>query len=68
MKNYLAGDLSELTRRLAFENWERRGCPLGSPQIDWSAAEKALTPSHAHLEEDFSLCSLRMEANEQSYR
>ena len=28
--------------RLAYELWERRGRPLGSPEIDWYAAERAL--------------------------
>jgi Protein of unknown function (DUF2934) len=28
--------------RLAYELWERRGRPLGSPEIDWYAAESAL--------------------------
>jgi len=25
--------------RLAYELWERRGRPLGSPEIDWYAAK-----------------------------
>jgi hypothetical protein len=68
MKDSGASDLHEITLRLAFENWERRGRPFGSPQIDWSAAEKALIPSLTQLEQDFSLYSLRLEANEKSYR
>jgi len=32
----------ELTQKLAYENWVRRGCPFGSPEVDWSAAEKQL--------------------------
>ena len=28
--------------RLAYQLWERRGQPLGSPEIDWYAAETAL--------------------------
>jgi len=24
---------------LAYYNWERRGCPIGEPMIDWLAAE-----------------------------
>jgi len=28
--------------RLAYELWERRGRPLGSPEMDWYAAESAL--------------------------
>jgi hypothetical protein len=33
-------DRYELVRTLAYENWEKRGRPLGSPEIDWFAAEK----------------------------
>jgi hypothetical protein len=32
----------ELVAKLAYEHWEARGCPLGSPTIDWFAAERAL--------------------------
>ena len=28
--------------KLAYELWQRRGRPLGSPEIDWYAAESAL--------------------------
>jgi hypothetical protein len=28
--------------RLAYQLWEERGCPVGSPEIDWERAEKAL--------------------------
>ena len=27
---------------LAFELWQQRGCPLGSPEVDWCAAERVL--------------------------
>jgi hypothetical protein len=68
MNDHVVENLHELTTKLAYEYWERRGCPLGSPGIDWSAAEKALATSRGHLEKDFSLYSLRMEPNEKSYR
>ncbi len=68
MNDFFAGDLPELTARLAYEYWERRGRPLGSPEVDWFAAEKALASSHESSEKDFSLCSLRLEADEGSYR
>jgi hypothetical protein len=60
MKDSFTGDLHELTEKLAYENWERRGRPLGSPEIDWLAAEKALASSHGHSNADFSLRSLRL--------
>jgi hypothetical protein len=31
-----------VTARLAYELWERRGHPIGSPEIDWLAAEQIL--------------------------
>ena len=27
---------------LAYELWRRRGCPIGSPDVDWTQAEAAL--------------------------
>jgi len=32
----------EFVAKLAYQNWEGRGRPLGSPDIDWFAAEQAL--------------------------
>ena len=32
----------ELVQKLAYQHWEKRGSPLGSPEIDWFAAEKAM--------------------------
>ena len=67
--NYnFVGNLRERTEKLAYDYSERRGRPLGSPEIDWFAAEQALVSSHAHSEGDFSLCSLRLEPDEGPYR
>jgi hypothetical protein len=68
MNVIFAGDSHELTEKLAYEYWERRGRPLGSPEIDWLAVEKALASSNEHSEDDFSLCSLQLEPNEGPYR
>jgi hypothetical protein len=38
-------DRHEAVQRLAYQYWEKRGRPLGSPEIDWFAAEKALRTS-----------------------
>jgi len=35
----------EFVERLAYELWEQRGRPLGSPDVDWFAAEQALYAS-----------------------
>lgn len=66
MKDFFAGDVHELTEKLAYKYWERRGRPLGSPEIDWFQAERALAPIHS--EKDCSLSSLRLEADEGPYR
>lgn len=44
--------LSELDQqeiaRLAYEFWEARGCPHGSPEEDWLRAERDLQRRKAH--------------------
>jgi hypothetical protein len=37
-------DTAEI-RALAFELWQARGCPEGSPEIDWRRAEERLRES-----------------------
>lgn len=51
---------------LAYELWERRGRPLGSPEIDWHAAENALDVRYSR--EEFSLPGVRFEPDEGPYR
>jgi len=52
--------------RLAYELWERRGHPLGSPEIDWHAAERALAVWNS--QEEFSPFGIRMKPDEGAYR
>jgi hypothetical protein len=35
----------ELVTKLAYEHWEQRGRPVGSPDVDWFAAERAVYES-----------------------
>ena len=42
MTNISAGNLHSVTEKMAYAFWERRGRPLGSPEVDWFAAERAL--------------------------
>jgi hypothetical protein len=35
----------EFVERLAHKLWEERGRPLGSPEVDWIAAERAVYSS-----------------------
>jgi hypothetical protein len=68
MEEYAAGDAHRLTSQLAYQLWERRGRPLGSPEVDWYAAEKALACSPEGLGAESSLYSCQMEPNEGPYR
>jgi hypothetical protein len=68
MNDVLTGNPEEITRKLAYEHWERRGRPIGSPEIDWSAAEKALASSPGYSQDGFSLSSFRVEPDEGPYR
>ena len=52
--------------KLAYELWERRDHPLGSPEIDWYAAESALGVKDSR--EEFSLPGVRFEPDEGAYR
>jgi hypothetical protein len=52
--------------RLAYELWDHRGRPLGSPEIDWYAAESALGVRDSRGE--FSLPGVRFEPEEGAYR
>ncbi|MFZ0760354.1 MAG: DUF2934 domain-containing protein [Candidatus Sulfotelmatobacter sp.] len=42
LTDFYAEDRHELVQKLAYRHWEKRGSPLGSPEIDWFAAEKAV--------------------------
>ena len=52
--------------KLAYELWKRRGRPLGSPEIDWHAAESALGVRDS--QEQFSILSVCLEPEEGPYR
>jgi hypothetical protein len=42
LTDFYGEDRHELVQKLAYQHWDKRGRPLGSPEIDWFAAEKAL--------------------------
>ena len=42
LTDFYGEDRHELVQKLAYQRWETRGSPLGSPEIDWFAAEKAM--------------------------
>ena len=38
--DYMGEDRHELVAKLAYQLWEQRGRPVGSPEVDWYAAER----------------------------
>jgi hypothetical protein len=61
LPDFYGEDRHELVREIAYQHWEKRGSPLGSPEIDWFAAEKTvrayLSASGIELEPDEDLYS-----------
>ena len=47
--DFLGEDRHEFVAKLAYELWERRGRPFGSPEVDWFAAEQTVYASLAAL-------------------
>jgi len=43
--DFLGEDRHEYVRKLAYQLWEKRGRPLGSPEVDWFQAEQAVYSS-----------------------
>ena len=60
----LAADTHEMTAKLAYQLWEQRGRPVGSPEVDWFAAEETLASAHRDPRLDFPLYGVTLEANE----
>ncbi len=58
----------EATARLAYDFWVERGRPFGSPEVDWFAAEKAISSQHGSGEASFYLPAFAMGPNEGPYR
>lgn len=40
--DFLGEDRHEFVAKLAYKFWEERGRPMGSPEVDWLAAERAV--------------------------
>lgn len=40
--DFLGEDRHEFVAKLAYKLWGERGRPLGSPELDWFAAERAV--------------------------
>lgn len=45
MPDFLGESRHDFVAKLAYQQWEARGMPPGSPEVDWFAAERALYES-----------------------
>ena len=43
--DFLGQDRHEFVAKLAYQLWEERGHPFGSPEVDWFRAERAVYSS-----------------------
>jgi hypothetical protein len=68
MVDFLAGDENEVKAILACRHPEKRGRPLGSPDVDWFAAKTKIALGLSADEATPSLFSAAMEANEGAWR
>ena len=64
MEDFFAGDAHDVTAKLAYQLWEQRGRPFGSPEVDWFAAEKALASAERDPKLELPLYGIALEANE----
>jgi Protein of unknown function (DUF2934) len=42
LTDFYGEDRHELVQKVAYQYWKKRGSPVGSPEIDWFAAEKTV--------------------------
>jgi hypothetical protein len=45
VSDFLGEDRHELVAKLAYQYWEERGHPFGSPEVDWLRAERVVYES-----------------------
>jgi Protein of unknown function (DUF2934) len=63
MPEFLTGEALEITAKLAYQFWEQRGRPFGSPEVDWFAAKKTLALSERL---QLPLYGITLEPNEEA--
>ena len=68
MIDFMAGEEHEVTAVLAYRLWEKRGCPLGSPEVDWFEARNQLATALAKNETLIVLFAVGMEPKEGPWR
>ena len=65
MIELLSGDIHELTARIAYERWERRGCHCGLLKLIGSQQENDLAALDIRADQTFSLFGVSLEPNEE---
>jgi hypothetical protein len=66
--DFIAGEEHEVTAVLAYRLWEKRGCPLGSPEVDWFEAKNQVATALAKSETLIGLFAVGMQPNEEPLR
>ena len=66
--DFIAGEEHEVTAVLAYRLWEKRGCPLGSPEVDWFEAKNQVATSLAKNEAVMAFLAVGMEPKEGPWR
>ena len=68
MIDFIAGEEHEVTAVLAYRLWETRGCPLGSPEVDWFEAKNQVATALAKNEAVMAFLAVGMEPKEGPWR
>jgi len=68
MIEFIAGDEHELTAVLAYRLWEKRGRPLGSPEVDWFEAKNQLAEALAKNHAVIAIFAVGMGPKEEPWR
>ena len=66
--DFIAGEEHEVTAVLAYRLWEKRGRPLGSPEVDWFEAKNQLATALAKNGALIALFAVGMEPKEEQWR
>ena len=66
--DFIGGEEHEVTAVFAYRLWEKRGRPVGSPEVDWFEAKNQLATELAKSEALVALSAVGMEPNEGPWR
>ena len=66
--DFIVGEEHEVTAVMAYRLWEKRGCPLGSPDVDWFEAKNQIATALAKNEGVVALAGLGVEPTEEPWQ